>query len=567
MLYRAVVRQGADMTDLQEGGMESLVKEGTIGSVLYRSRIITEEDIRLALEEQRVSGCRFGEALVKLGIVRQEDIDWALSNQLDIPYVRLSEEIIDPGAIRLVPAELARKYNLIPIIRTGDELHIALADPLNKAAVEEVARVTGCLVTVSMPIIRELREMLDFFYGPARDDACFGFSSTSFSPAILDKINQDRSGARLLEYLVLFFLQNGISSISLQPAGGMVRISGRRGRVFREIGRFPVGSYPDLLTCIRKLTQINGSRELANEGTVVFRYRGHDVVLRVSLLKALEGECVTFRLWPDHGFPAGLDEMGLSPDTAAGFRSLAAAGSGLVLFASWNRMERCRFLDLVLDEGVTAGRNVLLLGDGIGRGKKTFPRIPLQDSPPEELETVVTALADHDPDILLMEDISGNRSFLAAWRAAMRRSLVVAGISCGGLPGAFDYLLAERHVNRSVMGGVRALASFVGVRTLCPQCRESFTVSDRERDLPPADVYYRARGCAACGYSRFGGKRYLMDIVAVDPALRDVFASARDGSEILRHLDGTGYRGIAGELGDLLRSGDISPEEYLACIA
>jgi len=127
----------------REDSMESLVKKGALGSVLFNSRIITEEDIRAALEEQSVSGCRFGEALVKLGIVTQEDIDWALSNQLDIPYVRLSEKTIDRSATALVPADLARRFNLIPIIRTGDELHIALADPLDRDAVEAVEKATG----------------------------------------------------------------------------------------------------------------------------------------------------------------------------------------------------------------------------------------------------------------------------------------------------------------------------------------------------------------------------------------------------------------------------------------
>src|SRR5512137_726094 len=100
--------------------MDSLVKDGSIGSVLFKSRIITEEDIKAALEEQKLSGCRIGEALVKLGIVTQEDIDWALSNQLNIPYIRLNQETIDRSAVELVPAALARKFNLIPIYRTTD---------------------------------------------------------------------------------------------------------------------------------------------------------------------------------------------------------------------------------------------------------------------------------------------------------------------------------------------------------------------------------------------------------------------------------------------------------------
>jgi len=106
--------------------MESIVKQGSLGSILFTCQIISEDDIAAALEEQKKTGCRFGEALVTLGIVTQEDIDWALSNQLNIPYVRLKPDMVDRAAVQLVPAETARQFNLIPLIRAGDEISIAI---------------------------------------------------------------------------------------------------------------------------------------------------------------------------------------------------------------------------------------------------------------------------------------------------------------------------------------------------------------------------------------------------------------------------------------------------------
>jgi type II secretory ATPase GspE/PulE/Tfp pilus assembly ATPase PilB-like protein len=544
--------------------MESLVKKGTVGEVLFRSRIITEDDIRLALEEQRLSGCRFGEALVKLGIVDQEDIDWALSNQLDIPYVRLNEQTIDRNAVKLVPRGVARKYNLIPIIRTEDELHIALADPLDRTAVEEVEKLTGCRVTVSMPVIRELTEMLDLFYGPARDDASFGFSSSSFSESILEKINSDSSGTRMLEHLIVFFLQNGIESISLQPAAADVQVSVRSNRLFREIGRFPLNSYPDLLSYILKLTRFDNSGDLVKEGKVVFRFRECDVVLRVSMIKAQDGDCVTIRLWSKHTFPSRLDDLGLGMATASRFRSLTEIDSGLVLFSSWNRYERSRLLDLYLVEAATTGKNVMLLGENIGRGKKSFPRIPLADGHSEGLEWLMTVLDDHDPDILMLEDITDSRSFLTAWKSAMRNRIVVAGISCSGLGGALDYLLSERHFNHSIMAGIRGIVSCSGIRTLCPHCRESHPDAGRDMELPHTDLYHRGKGCADCGFSGLNGMKYLLEVVTVDAAFRDSFESARESAELLSRISGNGYGNIDGQLQGLLCKGDISPEEYAA---
>lgn len=547
--------------------MHDLVKKGALGTILCSSGIITNDDIRRALDEQLASGCRFGEALVKLGIVQQEDIDWALSNQLDIPYVRLNEKIIDRSATQLIPAELARKYNLIPIIRTGDEIHIALADPLNKTAVAQVEEATGCTVTVSIPIIRELREMLDIFYGPERTDITFGFSSNCFSTGILEKINADRSGAHLLEYLILFFLQNGITSISLQPGGGTVHVSGRRGNSFREIGRFPVSSYPELVACIRKITRINGSRDLASRGEFLFRYRGTDITLQASLVRAVEGEMITICIQPDLSFPSGLEEMGLGPDTIESFRSLGAPGAGLVLFFSWNRSERDRFLDLFLQEIDTSGRNVVLLGNGIGKGTLAYPRISLQPEAPEELETALAALRDHAPNLLVIDDVSTNHSFLTAWKSAMQGTLVVTGISGDGLGGAFDQLLQQLQVNRSLPAGIRGIVAFTSVKTLCQACRKDSSAESTGREQLGSEADFHAPGCPACRYSGSGGKKFLLDVLPFDPALRAVLATARESADFFSHLEQKGFRGIPEKLDDLLRNGEISLEEYQAALA
>jgi type II secretory ATPase GspE/PulE/Tfp pilus assembly ATPase PilB-like protein len=547
--------------------MESLVKEGSIGSVLFNSRIITEDDIRSALEEQRISGCRFGEALVKLGIVTQEDIDWALSNQLNIPYVRLSEEIIDRSAVDLVPADLARTYNLIPIIRSGDELHIALADPLNRAAVEAVEKLTGCQVTVSMPIIRELREMLDLFYGPARGVASFGFTSSSFTSGIIDKINEDMSGARLLKYLLLFFLQNGLTSLSLRPTGAVVLVTARRGRVNRDIGAFPLTSFPDLLLHIRKQSGVNGSRGIVAEGRIEFHYKGSDVMISAFLVKAAGGECVTLKTHRDDPFPASLEEMGIRPSKRNDLNTLATAESGMILFAGGNRADRLRFLDIFLDESKKAGKNLLLLGEGIGNAQTTFPRVPLPDGSPEELDMVIRALFNHEPDLIALADVTDSRTFLAAWRSAMRGGLIVAGIDRDGLGPVFDYLIYAGRENRSIAGGLRGVVAVTGVRTLCTFCREAFDSSGTDEDLPETETLYRSRGCPECGYSGFGGTKYLADVVPFDGTLRETFAKARESSEILRSIALKGYRSITEELDDLLLAGEISPEEYFAATA
>lgn len=540
--------------------MDSLVKEGTLGTILFTSGIIKEQDIAAALEEQRSSGCRFGEALVKLGIVMQEDIDWALSNQLGIPYVRLSEQVIDREATRLISPEVARKYNLMPIIRSGDELHVALADPLNKAAVAELELITGCRVTVSIPIIRELREMLDLFYGPAGEETSFGFSSSAFFHEILEEINSDASGAKLLDGLVLFFFKNGLSVLSLQPAGGVVHVSGRIRGNFSQIGEFPVASYPPLITYLRKVSKINGSREPVTEGRLVFTYNGCDVSLHVSMIKAVEGECITLKHCLGGELPADLGETGLSPAMADSIRSLSLPGPGMVIFSSCDRPLRNRFIDIFLDDGAAHSGNVILLGEGIGRGKRAYPRVPFADADRAEMGMLVSAVLDHDPDVVVVEDVTDTGSFNLAWELAMSGKKVVAGISRSGLDSSLAYLLHSRFANTSVSEGINGIVAITEVKTLCPHCRES-------DERTGVDTGRSAAGCAGCRFSGLGRPRYLLDVVPFDDGFRRKFTVAGGSSALLRYLAKNGYPGIGQEIDQLLAAGEISREEYDTLLA
>ena len=146
--------------------MSQLVTQGSLGSILYDSRIITETDIQKALAEQKLSGSRFGEALVRLGIVTTEDINWALSRHLNIPYIRLNRDSMAPDAATLLPERLARRHSAVPVIRIENELRIAIVDPLNQEAMREIAALCDCSVTLSIADEGEIQKMLDSLYAP-----------------------------------------------------------------------------------------------------------------------------------------------------------------------------------------------------------------------------------------------------------------------------------------------------------------------------------------------------------------------------------------------------------------
>lgn len=544
------------------------MKKGTLGEILSASRIITAEDVEAALIEQKMSGERFGEALITLGIVAQEDIDWAISNQLDLPYVRLKSESIDADAVRLVTAQLARKYNFIPMIRAGNELFVAISDPLNRPAIDAIEQATGCVVNVSVALIREIREMIDIFYGNAGKEN-LGFESDLFDSTAIDVINSDLGGGKLLEHLLLYILENRLSSLSLQPLVDTVTISARRSGVSRLIGTLASNYYPDIALKIRKNAGMIQGGELGGSGLLTFDFRCHPITFQVSVLAAFGGDYITIRPHVSVSVPSRLSSLHLPAPQEVGFAALARARSGITFFASRNTQERDRFIDLMLEEIDTDGKNVIILGEGPGRMNKRFPRIQLPHAEAERARVIMDAL-DHAPDILVIEDATEGMPFTAACRAAMRGKLVLAGLELRGTRNVLRHLLLYQQKNYFLPVFVNGVISFKGIQLLCPECRVEY--------VPPAEeivamglerqpeAFYRTSGCDSCGHSGFSSRKFLLDVIQFDEEFLRVFEQSSDVGSLEKYLGIVGYQGIVEEGLQLLMNGAVSPEEYIAAV-
>ena len=547
----------------------NVVKEGSIGSILFKSQIITEQELRAALEAQKVSGCRVGEALVRLGVVTQEDIDWALANQLNIPYVRLKKENVDPAAVALVPAALARQYNLFPVVLSGKELSVAMADPLNREAVEALEKATGCNVQVSVGLIREIREMHDLVYGPHEVAPEMGLRSTQFPERVLETVNADISGGTLLNHLLLRMVKQKVDSLSLQPIGDSVTILARGKGKTAEIGQLATDFYPELTRKIRKLSKAVPEEGISASGVLTFMWQGRRIPFRALLIGGEGNEYVTLKRQISLPRIAQLSDLELDEAKWADLRSLTAEKEGLILFAGRDPEERSRLIDLFLDARDNSGKTVLLLGERLGRSSKRFPRIPVSHRGADDTASVLTAALEHDPDLLVVEDVTDVSAFIATTKAVLRGKLVLAGLSHNDKTAVLKQLLYLRQKNFLIPGHIKGIVSFKSVLILCPDCKERYTPSPEEiatLRLPGSHGQYcRPKGCPSCDHSGYSGRRYLLDVIRFDVVL-EAFEMIGKSSEIISYMKDNGYRGITEEGLVLLERGEISPAEYVAAI-
>lgn len=544
------------------------VREGTLGAVLYHSRIINDADITAALEEQHRSGCRFGEALVALGIVTQEDIDWALSNQLDIPYIHLKQEMIDPDALALLPARLCRIHQMIPLIKAGDELSIAIADPLNKEAVAAAAEASGCRINLSVALAHDISETLDHCYGSSRQEV-LGFLAGQFSAEQLISINADLSGQLLLNNLLSYSIHHQLTACSFRPLDAGISITGRSGATIHELGTLKPEHYGTICSLIRKIAAVPESGEPSMGGCISFLHHGRELCFQVLLMPGRQGDYITIRRHITATIPDTLSQSKLPPFQKEQFTRLTALRHGLVLFASRSLQERCRFMDLLLEELDTTGKSVLILGNEPGRMQKQFPRIPLPEAESLKGRLIMDSL-EHGPDILVIEDGTALEPFTAAGRAAMRGKLVLVGMDIRGTRNLCDHLIRFRQRNAFLTPFLAGIVSFKGIQLLCPACRQTATIPQQEllalqMASLPVELFHAA-GCPSCDFTGVSERVFLTNCICFDRKLHERFDAAPDGSSFIAGLNADGYQGIRAEGERLLRSGTVSPEEFIAAV-
>jgi hypothetical protein len=537
--------------------MSQWVIEGSLGAILFNSQIIDEEDIQAALAEQQRSGGRFGEVLVRLGIVTAEDINWALSHHLDIPYIRLNPEEMDTTAATYLPERIARRYCVVPVIRIGDELRVALVDPLDREAIKEIQAACNCVVAISIADERDVREMLDFLYGPEQKGS-FGLLSYMASAAEAIEINADPTGGRFLEWLLSLLARKGYRSITLLPtsAGGIA--TGQQGVVTRELGRLSIDAGVRFVAQVRSRANLRNVSGVAARGSLEYAGEGASLTVQVSLLRGTDGEVVSLKQ------PELLDETPFPPEVTVLLREVTSR-PGLVVVAL-PAEKTLNLMELYIDEQVSAGKRVFVLGEGNTTIREDCVCVPIDSLSPDDADALFREAQEHGPDILLIEHAGDLRRILSAERSAVRGVHVMAGTGAG-ITETFALLFAAWQRHHLIPALLRGIVVGDVIPTLCTSCRETLLLTPEEAVLlrlpPTAMGYHHAMGCTHCGFTGHEDTRFMVEVIPCDRTMAELFETSATSAELIEKLAQQGMYTIAEKAARLLVAGDISPDTYL----
>jgi type IV pilus assembly protein PilB len=408
-----------------------------LGDVLVERGLVTREQLDEALLRQRAGGHRLGELLLSMGAISQEQLNWALSEALHIPFVELSDEVIDLEVARSLPEAVLRRHEAVPILRVGEEMTVLLADPTNRQAAIELEALSGSRVTVALATREAILRFLDRAFPGSSGSA----GQQSRVPNGQTGTVVDLTGVTQAFALLLDAVRDGASELHLEPASDGVVVRVRLDGGLLKRAWFDRELLAPITFRLRLLAGLRGESgpRLARVRT---RLDGRDMELEIFFFPTLSGEAVTVRFQPAIVEAPTLETLGAPPPVHRVLGDLAdgasASGSqgGLVLVAGPDARARAAVLYALAQAAAAPGRRVLTLERRASFVVPGFLQIEL----PTDFETEAATVLTQPADVTVVEDVTPRALGAAALASAEQGTLVLAGVTLGSVRSALAYL-------------------------------------------------------------------------------------------------------------------------------
>ncbi len=512
-----------------------------IGELLIEMGLITPEQLAKAMDRQKQSGERLGRALVATG-VREEQIAQALSKQLGLPVVELQRHNIEPAAATVLPEALARKYSVVPIRRDGNRLALAMSDPLDIVALDDVSIATGLTVTPMIATQTDVKAAIERTYG-IREHARGIIEEIGPAAAEEDADAVDKTEApiiRLADLILTQGIHDRASDIHIEPAEGEVRVRYRIDGLLHTAMTVPKQAYLPLVSRFKVMSRMNvAERRAPQDGSFQMSGDGRTVDFRVSTIPVIYGERVALRLLDKSQAILTLPQLGMDAGTLERYERLIRFPYGIILVSGPTGSGKTTTLVSSIALLNALDRNIITVEDPVEYQIPGVSQMAVNPRAGVTFATALRAIVRQDPDIIMVGEIRDAETAEIATHASLTGHLVFSTIHTNDAPSVVTRLLdmgVEPFLIASSLAG--ALAQRL-VRVLCPDCkRPAEPIPEVEAALrgaagPEETVQvYEPVGCARCRYTGYRGRAGIFELMVMSSRLRGLVVRRADAEEL-----------------------------------
>jgi type IV pilus assembly protein PilB len=511
----------------------------SIGEILKEAGIITPLQLELALREQKRTGEKLGQILLRLGFVTEDELLKALGIQWKIPYVDLSSIVIDPKAFQLIPEKMARKYRLIPIARKDDTIVLAMSNPNDIVAIDAVRRKTGLQVETRLSDEESILKAIEALYGIT--ESIEDTIEKNLKEALLDeKIEENKKPiVKLVDMLILKGIFEGATDIHFEPDERVLRVRYRIDGILHHLFTLPKKISSPVVSRLKVLSGLDiAEQRMPQDGAFTFPYGLKEIDIRVSTYPTLYGESVVLRVLEKTNLLLGLKQLGLSQENLRNFLSVIEKPYGMIIVTGPTGSGKTTTLYACLQEINALEKNIMTVEDPIEYKLPFIRQSQVNERAGFTFANALRHILRHDPDVILVGEMRDKETIDMAFRASMTGHLVFTTLHANSSLAAIPRLLEMGVAPYILSTTLLAIMAQRLVRKICPQCKEAYEVTGEEREKwnLPEDVtkLYRGKGCEFCHGTGYRGRTGIFELLIVTPEVSELIMRGASPFEIER---------------------------------
>lgn len=521
-----------------------MAKRKFLGEMLIDSGIITRDDLQHALEYQKANGVRLGKALIDMGYVTQEAINETLGKQMGIPYVNLDTYVIDRKVMDGIPENLARKYKIFPLFLIGSTLTIAMADPLNVHAIDEVRQRSGYDIDAAIATEQQIENAVDLYYGVSG-------SFDTIVDEIIDSDLKDTDEAaaqseeapiiRLVNVIIHQAIHENASDIHIEPDETKLRIRYRIDGILNEAKSPPKRLQAALISRIKVMSQLDiAENRVPQDGRLKMTVDDREVEFRVSTFPTIYGENIVIRILDQSKTILNLKDLGFPGTMLERYMEMLQAPYGIILVTGPTGSGKTTTLYASLNAVNSIEKNIITIEDPVEYRLSLIRQTQINPRAGLTFAAGLRSILRQDPDVVMVGEMRDFETAEIAFQAALTGHLVFSTLHTNDAAGALARLLhfgIEPFLVASSTVGVIAQRL---VRRLCQSCKAPYKPSDEEIitcGLQQSEdiTFYKPRGCKSCRNTGYRGRTGLYEVLKVDDAMRNLILKHASVSEIRDH--------------------------------
>ena len=561
----------------------AVIQKRKLGEILVIAGKITSEQLDEALTLQKKQGKKLGELLIDKGLVKEKDIIHAIEQQTGIREIDLSNVECDKKVLKMVSQKLCNKYDLVAFGFKDGKIQVALADPLNIIAIDDIALSTGLEVDIYIAPKSDIRRFIEVNYSTEQvksaAEELVKESKENRNRTIAQELSLEEATTvknapvvKMIDRLIKNAIEMRASDIHIEPYEDIIRIRYRIDGDLRVVNTLGKESLGPLVTRIKILGNMNiAEKRIPQDGRIIIKVGNNEVDLRVSILPVVNGEKVVIRILDRNSYKFGKENLGISEKNIKKLDNIISNPYGIVLVTGPTGSGKSTTLYSVLSELNDDNVNIVTVEDPVEYTLDGINQVNVNSKAGMTFASALRSILRQDPDVIMIGEIRDNETAEIAIKAAITGHLVLSTLHTNDAPSSVTRLIdmgIEPFLVSTSLVGVIAQRL---VKKICPFCKKSYEARDYEKKILRQDIskplkLYKGEGCGHCNNTGYLGRTGVYEMLDVGREFRDTINNTKDPN-ILRDIGiKNGMSTLEKECIDLVLNGTTTLNE-LATVA